>query len=550
MPLKYQQFYLPISLILLFVVYAVNIGANDVWYPNESFYADSLRNWMEGRGNWFEFWFNDERRFNKPPGTYFFIYISALIFGLNEFALRISMALLAVGSVYYTFKLGDFLYGSKAGWLSGAIMAVSIQFIANIRYATPEIPLCFVFVATMYYFIKAIRTKSNRNIWLAWIFLGLTVLTKGFPYYIVIGGAIVTYFLWSTKSFVKTYKSLTKIKVWSGGILSIIIGMSWPLYSYFVEKDGFIGMYGSETLGRAMDFREYTYTLLTQLKFYPEAMTWAFLPYSVAMYIGLFIIIKNKDYSDTLKFLLSWVAVMYVIFTLSSGKLPTYFIQAHPALSVITAYVILNYKQVFNQPIIKFLSFYLPTILGFTLAFIALYLYKSPIYLYLIPPVFFFAIMYFIDQKEAKIYYAPFASLIPFIFIAFYYILPSMEINRPVDKIGHAISQTTISKDIPIYAHKHRMFNLPYYTGRKLYIDLDDKDVALTIQECSPAIMIVRDSIVPLLPPAKSLLWQGPIYSGYSEAKFLRYFMSNQKAINGNMEDYIDYSILFFDTDN
>ena len=131
------------------LVYFFNFHVNDIWTPNESFYAEAVREMFES-GNFAEIFYNYEPRYNKPPLTYWSMAISAGIFGLNEFSLRLPILLMGLGSIWLTYLLGKLLYGEKGGLYAMVMMAFSLQLLAVKQYASPEMPLTFFFTLTMY----------------------------------------------------------------------------------------------------------------------------------------------------------------------------------------------------------------------------------------------------------------------------------------------------------------------------------------------------------------------------------------------------------------
>ena len=177
------------------IVYLFNFHINDIWTPNESFYAEAVREMFES-GNFLDIFYNYEPRYNKPPLTYWAMAASAAIFGMNEFALRLPIVLMGLGSIWLTFLLGRLMYGDKGGIYAMVMMAFSLQLLAVKQYASPEMPLTFFFTLTMYWFLKGYRTEKFKFILLAYVALGLTILTKGYPYLVVIGGIIGLYTLW------------------------------------------------------------------------------------------------------------------------------------------------------------------------------------------------------------------------------------------------------------------------------------------------------------------------------------------------------------------
>ena len=146
---------------LISILYLINFHVNDIFTPNESFYAESVREMFES-GNFLDINYNYEPRYNKPPLTYWAIAISSSVFGLNEFGIRLPIVLMALGSIWIVYLLGKLLYGERAGIYSMMIMAASAQFIFVKQYASPEVPVTFFFTLTLYLFIKGYKTENYK----------------------------------------------------------------------------------------------------------------------------------------------------------------------------------------------------------------------------------------------------------------------------------------------------------------------------------------------------------------------------------------------------
>ena len=140
-----------VLMIIITLVYFFNFSVNDIWTPNESFYADAVRTMLES-GNFLDIEYNGEARYNKPPMTYWLMALSAGIFGLSEFSLRFPIILTGIGSIWMTYLLGRKMFGDKGGIYAMVLVAFTIQFLAVKQYASPEMPLTFFFTLTLYWF--------------------------------------------------------------------------------------------------------------------------------------------------------------------------------------------------------------------------------------------------------------------------------------------------------------------------------------------------------------------------------------------------------------
>ena len=241
-----------VMLFFISFIYFLNFSINDIWTPNESFYAEAVREMFES-GNFLDIKYNYEARYNKPPLTYWMMALSAGIFGLSEFSLRLPIIFLGIGSIWLTYLLGKKIHGERAGIYSMALVAFTIQYLAAKQYASPEMPLTFFFTLTIFWFYVGFKEGRSTYLILSYAALGLTTLTKGFPYIIVIGGIIGLYILLLGQfRWKRIWSDIKKLKLHIGIPLTLVIGLSWVIFMYLKDGEAFWDIYYTETFGRAL----------------------------------------------------------------------------------------------------------------------------------------------------------------------------------------------------------------------------------------------------------------------------------------------------------
>src|SRR4030042_4017626 len=111
-----------------FFFYLLNLGQWDLWNPDEPRYAQVAREMVNG-GEWILMHFNGKVYGDKPPLFFWFIALSSFLWqGFNSFSVRFPSALFGTLTVLLTFLIGKYLYSSRTGFLSGLIIATSVQF--------------------------------------------------------------------------------------------------------------------------------------------------------------------------------------------------------------------------------------------------------------------------------------------------------------------------------------------------------------------------------------------------------------------------------------
>ena len=116
--------------------------------------------------------------FDHPAMTAWIIAIFTSILGDNEFAVRISSALLSLGTNLLVYESAKKLYNEKIGFYS--VVVLNLTFVYNLysTYITPDTPLLFFWALSFYLFLKACE-KNNFVYWgLSGISMGCALLSK------------------------------------------------------------------------------------------------------------------------------------------------------------------------------------------------------------------------------------------------------------------------------------------------------------------------------------------------------------------------------------
>jgi 4-amino-4-deoxy-L-arabinose transferase-like glycosyltransferase len=524
--------------------YFSKIGLNAIWTPNESFYAEAVREMFES-GNYLEFFYNYEPRFNKPPLTYWLIAASVALFGLTEFAIRLPIVLLAFATNFLVAGMANRLYAKRASFWAFVCMAFSFQLVGNKQYASPEIPLTFFFTLTLLLFLIAWQKRSFWWTILAFLALGLTVLAKGYPYFIVVAFILLLFMVfhhaWNRKAVLKDAIFFLNPL---GIALSLAIGLAWLAYMNFEYGEAFRDVLNAETLNRAIGKKPFSFE---DLFFYPAVISWSFLPYSLAFYLAFFVTIKQKELHQKLAFPLAWVLGMLLIFTASSGKIPTYFIQAHPAMALLTAWFISNPSTLGQGKLFTFWkwSLLLPSILLITSGIGLVFLLDLPLMRLEIPLITLLLLLW-VYNKEGKgftLNLLPFATIFAPLFLFSTAVLPELEKYRPYREIGFIINQEVESRETPIYMEGRILHNLPFYAKRKMIRDAEPDELLSLALHNHLLALVKKETLSGISDP--QILWEGYIYEKTSESRFAILVKAWLKARNGNMEAFEYYYLIY-----
>ena len=161
-----------IAVILLFSVVALffNLGQRSFWEPDEGRYAQISREMSES-GDWLTPRLNYIKHFDKPPLTYWLIALSFKLFGLNELAGHLPLAILGFLGVWATFSLAQELFNQRVAFLSAIILITSLGYPALSRILSTDIVFTFFCICCYLFFVQ-------KRYFLLYLFMSLAFLTR------------------------------------------------------------------------------------------------------------------------------------------------------------------------------------------------------------------------------------------------------------------------------------------------------------------------------------------------------------------------------------
>ena len=327
--------YTPLIILLIFsaFIFFTGLGNFALTDPDEVFYAETARE-MQVRGEFLTPYIFGEPQFEKPPFYYWLVKISFSAFGVNEFSARLPSAIFGLFGVVGIFLLGRALFNKRTGFLAGLILASNIKYVVLARACVTDIILCvFILYAFLFFFLGYKNVSGKKPYYLLTaFFLGLAVLTKG-PVGILLPGAIIIGFLLFTKDIGR----LRKMPWLSGSIIFLAVSLPWYLLMYKAHGKEFIDMFfGFHNIIR---YLEPEHKIGDNFYFYLPVMLGGFFPWSLFLPVGVWQMFreKAKDIKKINIFLILWVLVIFVFFSISRTKLVTYIFPLYPALALIAA---------------------------------------------------------------------------------------------------------------------------------------------------------------------------------------------------------------------
>ncbi|MGB6298501.1 MAG: glycosyltransferase family 39 protein [Rivularia sp. (in: cyanobacteria)] len=323
----------------------------------EPLFAEASRQ-MYVTGDWITPYFNGETRFDKPALIYWCQAIAYMIFGVNEWAVRLPSAIAALGLTglaFYTLyhhqaKTDDLqgVYRPTRRWLTAglgaAVIALNPEMIVWGRVGVSDMLLTGCMASGLLCFFQGYSQPVNSTVKARWYFafyvlIGLAILTKG-PVGIVLPGFIIFLFLVYLGNFWQVVKEIHLIR----GML-VICAVSVPWYVLVTMQNGwnfidsFFGLHNVERFTDVVNGHSapwYFYFIVVAVGFAPYAV---YLPVAMAR-INFW---QRKAWISTERsqqlglFAFWWFVGVFSFFTIAVTKLPSYVLPLMPAAGILIA---------------------------------------------------------------------------------------------------------------------------------------------------------------------------------------------------------------------
>ena len=316
---------------------------------DETRYAVMARG-LIGSGDWSILMLNGTPFTEKPPLFFWMAALSIKYLGFNEFAVRFPTAILATLITFFTYYVGKTIISRKFGMYSALILLSTVFFLMLAHVAILDMTFTVFLTAAIYcgFLTSFCKEEHKKLYWLGfYVSMGLAFLAKGLLA-LVIPVAVIGLYRLVTGGVKEIFRPLNIIP---GFIVFLAIILPWHIHMYQVYGYRFIYDYfilhhferlvNAEELGKTRPFFYFVPVFLV-----------GFLPWSVPFVI--FLVKKFKRFvrrieTKTLHFTFDtnerklilfsaiYFILVFLLFSVASGKLPTYILPVFPAASMLTA---------------------------------------------------------------------------------------------------------------------------------------------------------------------------------------------------------------------
>ncbi|WP_246614436.1 glycosyltransferase family 39 protein [Paractinoplanes bogorensis] len=132
---------------------------------------------------------------DKPPAAMWVMGLSARIFGVNSWAILAPQALMGVASVWFLYAAVKRWFGTAAGLVAGAALALTPVAVLMFRYDNPDALLVLLMTAAAYTTVRAVEKASWKWLALTGVLLGFGFLTKMMQAFLVLPAFALVYLI-------------------------------------------------------------------------------------------------------------------------------------------------------------------------------------------------------------------------------------------------------------------------------------------------------------------------------------------------------------------
>jgi 4-amino-4-deoxy-L-arabinose transferase-like glycosyltransferase len=333
-------------LLLTAFTFFILLGSRALNEPDEGRYSEVAREMIE-TGDWIvpHLWYLPH--LDKPPMTYWLVATSMKLFGCNELAARLPLALAGMGGVWAAWLLGCSVGGHRVGFWGALVLQTSLLYFVMARMLTTDMFVTLFNTWAIYFFWRSwqilnseLRIPNSKFfVWhlAGWAAIALGFLTKG-PISLAIPlvalGSLVVY-RW--KGFAA--KTLLFGGLAAGLAFFLILVLPWFLAVFRRVPEAFDYMTVYQAAGSVLG---------TTIKNRKGSLFYFFGILAVGLLPWTFLLgwlwrrahwrslgSKSKD----AWILLNTTAIFtFTLFSCSQAKLPAYILPIFPALAVMLAW--------------------------------------------------------------------------------------------------------------------------------------------------------------------------------------------------------------------
>ena len=319
-----KQISKPVSLYLLFIAASLFLfgfitAHIPLWSSDEGRYGEIAREMLESR-DFIVPSFNYVDYLEKPVLSPLFTALMYGLFGVSAVATRIPSILCALGGIFLTFFFIRRLFNARAAGYSALALLTSVGYVLVGRFAVIDMQMIFLLSGAVFCLMTGFFEKNRAAYLAAYFFMGLGFLTKGLIAPVLPAMIFGLFLLWSRR-----WDALKEISLGRGLLILALVTLPWAVTISLREPEFFrvfiiehhFQRFATGGFGRHRPFWFFTYII--PIITFPWIL---FVPFAIVRGLrGGDPVRQNK-----IRFLICWMAVIFIFFSLPKSKLPYYIV--------------------------------------------------------------------------------------------------------------------------------------------------------------------------------------------------------------------------------
>lgn len=333
------RWHIPALLLIAAVIYLGNASYPALLDDADASHAMVAVEMLQ-RGDWAVMYMNGVRWLMKAPLHYWTVAASYVIFGQNEFATRLPVALAMVLLTWLCYEFGRRFFSPRAGLYGGVAAATSVGMFLFTRIMIPEAIYALQFTAIFYLFLRGWTGSMNRRLayWGVAVLCALAVLTRGLIGVVFPIGAIVGFILLT-----RSWHRWRELHLFSGTAIFLAIAAPWHVICELRAPGFFWSYFVNEHFNRALGTRyPPDYDAVPLWLWWSAHLVWLF-PWSVFLPYALKQLPHPRTWARPLTseaqarlMLFVWAATILGFFSVLGGsRMEYYSFGAWPAMALL-----------------------------------------------------------------------------------------------------------------------------------------------------------------------------------------------------------------------
>lgn len=325
-------------LILAIIIIFSGIGLRDPWPADEPRFVEVAREMVQS-GNWFFPMRGGELYPDKPPVFMWSMAAFYWLTGSIKATFMLPNAIVSLVALICCYDISAKLWNVKTARSVGFLLLLAPQFIIQSKAAQIDAMVAAWITIAMYGLLRHFFVKTSWGWYgVAWIFMGLGIITKGVGFLPALFLVPVLLLHFTGKH---RFDDAVSWKLLLGPVFMLVTIACWLLPMISIVE-----------ISHNPDFAAYKDNILFKQTGERYANSWGHIKpwhYFVVsvipvMWFPLYFIFFNKNFwkqlrlSPALISLLSWIVLVIVFFSISPGKRGVYILPALPMMAILAGY--------------------------------------------------------------------------------------------------------------------------------------------------------------------------------------------------------------------